>query len=119
MPNRNIVHIDIPSKDAEQSGKFYHELFDWNITPVPEANYVVWQAGEGSRGGFPLLGGEVKAGDVRIYVGSDDIEADLKKAKALGAQVVLDKKEIGRGWYGVFRDPSGNLIGLFTRKPGM
>ncbi len=119
MPNRNIVHIDIPSRDSEESGNFYRALFDWTITPVPEAHYVVWQAGEGSRGGFPHLGEGIRAGDVRIYVGSDDIEADLQKAKELGAEIVLEKKEIGRGWYGVFRDPTGNLIGLWTRKPGM
>ncbi len=119
MPNRNIIHIDIPSKDPEESGRFYHELFGWNITPVPAAHYVVWQAGEGSRGGFPPLGEGSKAGDVRIYVGSEDITADLEKAKELGGTVVLQKKEIPQGWYGVFRDLSGNLIGLWTRKPGM
>ncbi len=119
MSNRNIVHIDIPSSNFADSGSFYRELFGWTITPVPEANYVVWQAGEGSRGGFPPLSEGVKAGEIRIYVGSDDIEADLKRAEQLGGQIVQPKKEIGRGWYGFFRDPTGNLIGLFTRKPGM
>ncbi len=119
MPNRNIVHIEIPSNDFEQSGAFYHDLFGWTITPMPEANYSVWQAGEGSRGGFVHPGGDTKVGDIRIYVGSDDIEADLKRAKALGGQIVQEKKEFGRGWYGIFKDPAGNLIGLFMRKPGM
>lgn len=119
MPNRSIVHIDIPSRDPEEAGRFYHELFGWNITPVPAAHYVVWQAGEGSRGGFPALREGGKAGDVRIYVGSDDIEADLEKAKSLGAGIVQEKTEIPQGWYAVFRDPTGNLIGLWTRKPGM
>ncbi len=119
MSNRNIVHIDIPSRDPEESGRFYRDLFGWTITPVPAANYVGWQAGEGSRGGFPPLSAGGKAGDVRIYVGSEDIEADLEKAKALGGQVVQEKKEIPQGWYAVFRDPTGNLIGLWIRKPGM
>ena len=118
MTNRNIIHIDIPSRDSEESGNFYHELFGWTITPIPAAHYTVWQAGEGSRGGFPALS-EAKAGDVRIYVGSDDIEADLKRAESLGAQIVLKMKEIPQGWYAVFRDPTGNLIGLWKRKPGM
>jgi uncharacterized protein len=119
MTNRNIVHIDIPSRDPDESGRFYHDLFGWNITPVPAAHYVVWQAGEGSRGGFPPLSEGGKAGDVRIYVGSDDIDADLERAKALGAEVVQNKKEIPQGSYAVFEDLSGNLIGLWTRKPGM
>ncbi len=119
MVNRSIVHIDIPSRDQSESAKFYQELFGWKITPVPQAHYVVWQAEEGSRGGFPPLSEGAKAGDVRIYVGSEDLDADLAKAKALGAQVVLEKKEIGQGWYAVFRDPTGSLIGLWKRKPGM
>ena len=119
MTNRNIVHVEIPSRDYEESGKFYQDLFGWKITPVPDANYTVWEAAEGSRGGFSPLGEGVEAGDVLIYIGSDDIEADLKKAKALGAQIMQEKKEIGRGWFGVFKDPTGNTIGLFTRKPNM
>ncbi len=44
-------------------------------------------------------------------------ERDLKKAKALGAEILQEKTEIpGRGWYGIFKDPTGNTIGLFTRK---
>jgi uncharacterized protein len=119
MPNRSIIHIDIPSRDQEESGRFYQELFGWTITPVPAAHYTVWQAGEGSRGGFPSVGRGSKAGDVRIYVASEDIDADLQKARELGAEVVEEKTEIPQGWHAVFRDPTGNLIGLWTRKPGM
>ena len=116
MPNRNVVHVEIPAVDFEQSGKFYQQLFGWKVTHIPEAHYSVWEAAEGSRGGFPLAGEDATVGDVRIYIGSDDIEADLKKARSLGAEVVQEKKEIpGRGWYGIFKDPAGNTIGLFTR----
>ncbi len=112
MPKRNINHIEIPSKNTDESGKFYGALFGWKITPIPEANYTVWESGEGSRGGFtPLDEG------VLIYVDSDDIAADLKKAQSLGAKILQEKTEIpGRGWYGLFQDPSGNRIGLFTRR---
>lgn len=119
MAKRNVVHVEIPASNPEEAGEFYRKLFGWKITPLPAEHYVVWESAEGSRGGFPPLGDGVKAGDVRIYVGSDDIEADLKQAKALGAEIVQEKKEFGRGWYGVFKDPTGNLIGLFMRKPNM
>jgi predicted enzyme related to lactoylglutathione lyase len=52
---------------------------------------------------------------VLVYVDSDDIEADLKKAKSLGATVVEEKQEIpGQGWFGVFKDPTGNMVALYT-----
>jgi len=115
MTKRNIVHIEIPSADFAASGKFYERLFGWKITPVPEMNYALWEPGEGPGGGFNPLGEETRVGEVLIYVNSDDIEADLKKAKSLGATVLREKDEIpDTGWFGVFKDPTGNTIALYT-----
>jgi len=115
MSKRNIVHIEIPSADLDKSGKFYQVLFGWKITPMPEANYAMWDPSVQPGGGFNPLGDDVRVGEVLIYVDSDDIEADLKKAKSLGATVLQEKKEIPQmGWYGVFKDPTGNMIGLYT-----
>jgi len=112
---RSIVHIEIPSAKLDQSGKFYSELFGWKVTSVPEQNYALWDAGEGPGGGFNPLGDEVRVGDVLIYVASDDITADLKRAGSLGGSALREKTEIpGFGWFGLFRDPTGNVIGLFT-----
>ena len=115
MTKRNIVHIEFSSRDFEESGKFYHELFDWKITPIPEMDYMLWEAADRSGGGFNPLGGFTKAGDVLVYVDTEDIEADLKKAKSLGATVVQEKHEIpGQGWFGIFKDLTGNMVALYT-----
>ncbi len=115
MTKRNIVHIEIPSADFAASGKFYEKLFGWKITPVPEMNYALWEPSEGPGGGFNPVGEETKVGEVLIYVNSDDIEADLKKAKSLGATILREKDEIpDTGWFGVFKDPTGNMIALYT-----
>ena len=115
MTKRNIVHVEFSSRDFDESGKFYRELFGWKITPIPEMDYALWEAGDGSGGGFNPVGEHSKAGDVLVYVDSDDIEADLKKAKALGATVLQEKQEIPeQGWFGVFKDPTGNMVALYT-----
>lgn len=115
MVRRNIVHIEIPTANFEQSGKFYEELFGWKITPVPEMNYALWEPTEGPGGGFSPLGPETKVGEVLIHVQSDDIEADLKRARALGGSILREKTEIpGIGWWGVFKDPTGNAIAVYT-----
>jgi hypothetical protein len=52
---------------------------------------------------------------VLIYVNSDDIQADLKQAEALGAKIIQEKMEIPQtGWFGIFQDPTGNKIALYT-----
>jgi uncharacterized protein len=118
MTARSIVHIEIPSSDLEQSGSFYGDLFGWKITPVPEMDYALWDPPDGPAGGFSPIGPEVAPGQVLIHVASDDIELDLKRAQDLGAKVLRTKTEIPNiGWWGVFRDPSGNAVALFTGLP--
>ena len=115
MTKRNVVHIEIPADDYLKAGKFYADLFGWKIQQMPEANYAMWDAGDGSAGGFNLVGDEFKPGEVLIYVNSEDIDADLKKAVKLGGEIVQPKKEItGMGWFGIFKDPTGNRIALYT-----
>jgi predicted enzyme related to lactoylglutathione lyase len=115
MTKRNIVHVEIPAADVEKVGEFYKSLFGWEIQPIPEMNYTMWDAGDGSAGGFPEVSDEYPAGKVLIYINSDDIEADLKKAIELGGKIVREKAEIpNTGWYGMFKDPTGNTIALYT-----
>ena len=117
MVKRNIVHIEIPAADLKSAGKFYQDLFGWQIEHIPEMNYTTWAAGNqaGEGGGFNPLGEGVKPGDVMIYINSEDIDADLKKAVSLGAKVVQEKMEIPKiGWFGIFEDPTGNHIALYT-----
>jgi predicted enzyme related to lactoylglutathione lyase len=115
MSKRNVVHIEIPAADVEKAGKFYQDLFGWKIQPIPEMNYTMWEPPEGPGGGFNPLGEHVKPGDVLIYVDSADIEADLKRVEALGGKVITPKTVISNtGWYGIFKDPTGNTIALYT-----
>ena len=118
MSARNIVHIEIPTSNLEQSGDFYGKLFGWKITPMPEMNYGLWEPSERPGGGFSPIGPDVAPGQVLIHVASEDIEADLERAQTLGATVLREKTEIPDiGWWGVFRDPSGNSMALFTGLP--
>jgi predicted enzyme related to lactoylglutathione lyase len=115
MSKRNIVHVEIPAASVEAASGFYRELFDWKIIPVPEMNYTMWEAGDGSGGGFPPVSADNPAGQVLVYIHSDDIEADLKKVEKLGGMVLHPKSEIpNTGWFGIFKDPTGNVLALYT-----
>jgi len=122
MAKRNIVHIEIPAADQAKAAKFYQALFGWKTTRDEKMNYTMWEPVEGPGGGFSPLGhvpggDEVKPGDILIHVNSEDIEADLKRVVELGGKVVRPKSEIpGIGWWGVFKDPTGNRIALYTSK---
>ena len=111
MTKRNIVHIEIPATDGKTSGAFYEKLFGWHITTDEAMNYTMFDAHDGPGGGFT---DQMNPGEVLIHINSDDIDADLQQAKALGATIVTEKTEIpGIGWWGVFKDPTGNSIAVF------
>jgi hypothetical protein len=115
MSKRNVVHVEIPAVNLEGAGKFYESLFGWKISHMPEMNYTMWEAGDGSGGGFPEVSADNPAGQVLVYIDSDDIEADLKMVEKLGGKVLHQKTEIpGMGWFGVFKDPTENVLGLYT-----
>ena len=116
MSKRNIVHVEIPAANVKGAGKFYEALFGWKLQHFPEMKYTMWEAGDGDEyGGFPEVSAENPAGQVLVYIDSDDIEADLKKVEKLGGKVLHQKAEIpGTGWFGVFQDPTGNVLGLYT-----
>ena len=115
MSKRNIVHIEIPAVDSEKAGKFYHELFGWKIEIDTKMNYSMWAPAEGPGGGFAPITENTKPGNVLIHVDSDDIEADLKRVKALGGTVLKEKTEIPKiGWFALFKDPTGNTLALYT-----
>lgn len=120
MPDHPIVHIEIAANDPGAAGQFYANLFGWNVQPIPEMNYVTFEAKPGPGGAFPAVDNETyKPGDVLVFVSTDDIDATLARAESLGGRTVVPKSEVpGYGWFGIFSDPTGNRIGLWTGTGG-
>ena len=115
MSKRNVVHIEIPAANVKAAGSFYEELFGWKMQHAAEFNYTMWADGSGAGGGFNEVSAENPAGEVLVYIASDDIETDLKKAEQLGGKIVRAKTEIPEtGWFGIFEDPTGNKLALYT-----
>lgn len=120
MSNHAIVHVEFSARDLNATGRFYSELFGWKVESIPEMNYATFAAGSGPGGGFTPVDGEmVKPGDMLVYVSTDDVDATLAHAERLGGKTLRAKTEIpGIGWFGVFQDPNGNQVALFTGMKG-
>lgn len=116
MSKHPIVHIEFSSNDPKASGKFYADLFDWKIDDNEEMQYVSFETEPNRGGGFNNTSEEMtNRGDILPYVGTDDIEASLARAEELGGKIVMPKTEIPTvGWFGIFSDPTGNNIGVYT-----
>jgi predicted enzyme related to lactoylglutathione lyase len=115
-----IVHIEISANNLDEATKFYQRAFGWVIESIPEMGYATFVAEGGPGGGLNPVTADNPAGTVLVYVDTDDIAGDLQRIESLGGKTVVPKTEIpGFGWFGVFADPTGNHIGLFTALPGM
>ncbi len=118
MTKRSIVHIEIPAADQQSAARFYADLFGWDTESVPGMDYTTFASGNVG-GGFPTAGTMAQAGEVLVYLSSDDIDADLRKIESMGGKTVAPKMEIpNTGWFAIFTDPTGNKIGLFKSVDG-
>ena len=114
MSEHPIVHVEFSAQDRQAAGKFYSELFGWKVQQIPEMNYATFETGSVG-GGLNPVQETYPAGTVVVYVHTDDIDATLVKAESLGGKTLVPKSEIpGVGWFGLFADPTGNMIGLLT-----
>lgn len=119
MSNHPIVHIEFSSRDRAESAKFYGDVFGWEVQDMPEMNYATFDPGKQPGGGFNPVSDQVKAGDVTVYIGTDDIDASLAKIEAAGGKTVIPKSEIPDvGWFAFFSDPTGNVVALYTAQEG-
>lgn len=112
MANHPIVHVDFEAEDPKALAAFYADLFGWNIhTDVP-SDYTMFEAEGGPGGGFVGLS---PGNHVIPYVQTDNIEATLAQAVALGGKVLVTKQEMPGGAWAVFADPTGNKVGLLLK----
>jgi predicted enzyme related to lactoylglutathione lyase len=116
MSDHPICHVEIPAIDPATASTFNADLFDWQIQVDPTRNSHMFQPQRGPGGTFVEVGETTgaKIGEVLMYVSTDDINATLAHAEALGAKTLTPKTEVPHGWFAVFADPAGNRIALYT-----
>lgn len=115
MSKHEIVHIEFSANDPKSAGNFYKDLFDWKLKYTEEMDYMEFVTANELGGGFPKVGETTQAGSTVVYVSTDDIDASLAKAASLGGSIMMPKTEIPHtGWFGLFKDPTGNVVGVYT-----
>jgi predicted enzyme related to lactoylglutathione lyase len=113
LSNGKICYIEIPASDIARSADFYKRIFGWNIR----------QRGDGQTA-FDDAVGEVSGSWVRgrapasepgllVYVMVDGVAATLDAVVANGRQILQPISGDRPPITARFRDPAGNVIGLY------
>lgn len=116
MPNP-VVHFEIAGRDGEKLEEFYRQLFDWTIGRRHVGGYPYGDVEDAAPAA--LTGGirhepEGKA-EIVLYVGVDDVETSVARARELGAEVRIPPMEAGDMTFALIEDPEGNPIGMIEQ----
>jgi predicted enzyme related to lactoylglutathione lyase len=118
-----VVHFEIPFDDGDRARSFYKETFGWQVQEMPEMSYTLVMSGPSGDAG-PTESGFINGGMLSrdqsaggapvIVVDVDSIDATLAKVGSLGGSTVAGKTPVGdMGFAAYFKDPEGNVIGLW------
>ena len=106
-----VVFFSIFGPEGEQLQRFYAGLFEWTLAPNGDVMTAVSSP-------LPANIGKGEAETI-VYVGVDDITATLAKVKERGGTIRFPRFEVpGRVVLAVFKDPSGNSVGLVELENG-
>ncbi|MBS1857273.1 MAG: VOC family protein [Acidobacteria bacterium] len=109
-----VVHFEIGCRDLDKTGKFFGELFGWQIQRNGPASTIDTGSPEGIPGHITALGHEPQHYTM-FYVEVEDIQGCLDKAVSLGGKTLVPPVRIPTGTFAWFADPDGNTIGLLKR----
>jgi uncharacterized protein len=117
LGNGKICYIDLPTIDANRAAVFYKEVFGWNIRTNNEGN-LSFDDGVGQVSGRWITDRKVytdKPG-MLVYIMVDNMDTAIKAVTTNGGKVVqpvgMDAPEITAH----FRDPDGNIFGLYQER---
>jgi uncharacterized protein len=113
-----IVHIELSAPDRQSLSKFYTDVFSWEVNDIDAMNYATFKAGDGVGGGFNPITPENPVGTIIVYIETENVTASLEEIQKAGGTIVSPEMDIPEtGKFGLFRDPGGNLMGLFMPYP--
>ena len=111
--NGKICYIEVPSKDIAGSESFNRKVFAWNIRRRGDGS-VTFDDTVGQVSGSWVLGRPpMSEVGLLVYIMVDSVAATVEALVASGGEIVQpmggDAPEITAR----FRDPSGNVLGLY------
>lgn len=114
MPHGKICYLEIPANRAEDSARFYSEVFGWKVRERGDGNLAFDDTGDVS-GTWVRERDRTPDERTRIYVMVDSITESLKRIEQAGGEIVTARTDIGQemGAFAVFTDPVGNEFGLY------
>jgi uncharacterized protein len=110
-----ICYVEMPATDIARSAAFYKQVFGWSIRTRGDSS-IAFDDGVGQVSGTWVLGrAPSTTPGLLFYIMVDSVAALLEPIRQNGGEIVqplgADAPEITAR----FRDPAGNVIGLYQQ----
>src|SRR5437588_12477450 len=117
MPHGKICYLEIPANRAEDSARFYSDIFGWKVRERGDGNLALDDTG-GVSGTWVKEGDRTPDERTRTYIMVDSITESLKRIETAGGKVITPRTDIGTGMgaFAACRDSVGNEFGLSAER---
>jgi hypothetical protein len=113
--NGKICYLEMPATDIARSANFYKKVFGWNIRKRGDGATAFDDTTGEVSGAWVLGRPPASAPGLLFYIMVDSVESAVEAVTADGGEIVqpigVDAPEITAR----FRDPGGNVIGLYQQ----
>jgi len=111
--NGKICYIEMPADDPVRSAEFYKNVFGWNIRKRSDGS-IAFDDGVGEVSGTWIRGRSSSPNPgLLIYIMVDSVAATLDLVVAHGGEIVQPVGADAPETTARFRDPGGNVLGLY------
>jgi predicted enzyme related to lactoylglutathione lyase len=115
LANGKICYLEIPATDSARSAEFYNRAFGWGIRKRGDGSTAFDDTTGQVSGSWVLGRTPAGAPGLLVYIMVDSVAAAIAAVVAQGGEIVqpigADAPEITAR----FRDPGGNVIGLYQQ----
>ena len=113
LADGKICYLEIPATDVARSADFYNKIFGWEIRKRGDgATAFDYAVGEVS-GAFVVGRPPASVPGLMVYIWVENAAATVKTIVANGGEIVQPIGGDPGEMTARFRDPSGNVIGLY------
>lgn len=113
----HVSYLEIPAVDAEKSAAFYEAVFGWAVHRRDSGRISFDDRSGTLIGAWETSRAASREPGLLPYIYVDGIDRVVERIVAGGGQVVKPPYPEGDLWVATFRDPGGNLMGIWQAGP--
>ena len=111
--NGKICYLEIPAKDVAQSADFYQRVFGWSIRKRGDGTTAFDDTTGQVSGSWVIGRAPATTPGMLFYIMVENVAAVLDTVVANRGAIAEPVSAKGQATIAKFRDPAGNVIGLY------